>query len=110
MARFYVGQPVVCVWGPEMFQDMTRDFARYREIAKMPVKGHKYHVDLNCPNAIGTFDIVMVREIDTTNCFGGPYGWNENAFAPITKDEVDTMIKLAKRVGATRKMETETCD
>ena len=86
MSRFYVGQPVVCLFTSEEwgFSDWQ---AIWKEKPPIPVKGQKYYVS-------------AITGLDGTGGFGdkqpaiklsgfGSWAYLERAFAPIT----DTLVK-----------------
>lgn len=89
MARFYVGQPVVCVWGPERW---TNPDPRYDPRHVKPVKGQKYHVTGYCPDFPAVYHYCSLRELSSPHRV---HWYSEDGFEPITENQVQAIIAVA---------------
>lgn len=89
MAKFYVGQPVVCVKPSEWWGNRIQPSAR-------PKQGGRYTV-----NRVGTGyrhdnDAMEGEPFDAVGILELPHelAYDENAFAPITENQVQAIIAM----------------
>lgn len=99
MAKFYVGQPVVCVWSAEQWAEHTAQ-------TPIPKQGARYVV-----SRVGTgYSYRGVVLVINGYQYGNPYdavalvgfdqgiAWREAGFAPITENQVQAIIAMATDV------------
>ena len=91
MARFYDGQPVVCVWTPEQWDPVLLGFERYK-----PVLGARYVILASR----GRVECGLGHVPDAVSLveFGPAIIFNEEGFAPVTDGQVRGMIERATKL------------
>ena len=90
MARFYVGQPVVCVWEPERWLEGVPIMFILMGIA-IPRMGSRYRVSEYCPE---TGHHVRVSEMPPNH----DAWYCEDGFEPLTENQVQAIIAQATDV------------
>lgn len=100
MARFYVGQPVVCLWERRrwLVGVLIEDLG-----AALPEKGARYTVSGYGPPLRG-FEYVTIAELPSHHR-GEPVSYQEDGFAPITEDRVRAIVEEAHRAPTAREFE-----
>lgn len=92
MARFYIGQPVVCVWPREKWLENGLN-----PRCPIPVLGAKYHVNAYDKDFT---EYLSVKEL-------GNFWYIEVAFAPITENQVQAIIAMGTDISDEVKRELE---
>ena len=103
--RFYPGQPVVCVEDAAYFKIDVPDYIRMLPV--WPQRGERYVVEdyTNQPNTVSGKHCMWLVEFPEVS--GTRVAYAENAFAPITDNQVKTIMQQAlKARSKNEKVET----
>ncbi len=90
MARFYNGQPVVCVRGLDFW---LRNNAQVVAGHMIPKLGNKY--------VVGEYHVALLNYMNLCGLCTDHW-YSEEGFAPITEDQVRGIIEEATRIPSSR--------